>query len=104
MRLISVAFVVASLSLSMAPGGPAQAQGVRIGPGGVEITPGPDRRGPPPGAVVRDELRDRMLRLREECEDGDRRACVRFGIILGENRQRQAEWRRDHPEAFFFER
>jgi hypothetical protein len=56
MRSISVAFVVAVLSLAMAPGGPAQAQGVRIGPGGVEITPGPERRGPPPGAVVRDEL------------------------------------------------
>ena len=101
MRSIYLAFVVAVLLL---PGGLAQAQGVRIGPGGVEITPGPDRRGPPPRAVVRDELRERMLRLREECEDGDRRACVRFGMILGENRERQAEWRRDHPEAFFFER
>ena len=96
MRSIYLAFVVAVLLL---PGGLAQAQGVRIGPGGVEITPGPDRRGPP-----RDELRDRMLRLRAECEDGERRACVRFGIILGENRQRQAEWRRDHPEVFFYER
>ena len=104
MRSICLASVVAVLLLSMAPGGPAQAQGVRIGPGGVEITPGPDRRGPPPRAVFRDELRDRMLRLREECEYGDRRACVRFGIILGENRERQAEWRRDHPEAFFYER
>jgi hypothetical protein len=45
-----------------------------------------------------------MLRLREECEDGDRRACVRFGVILGENRERQAEWRREHPEVFSFER
>jgi hypothetical protein len=104
MRSICVAFVVAALLLSRAPGGPAQAQGVRIGPGGVEITPGPDRRAPLPGAVVRDEVRERLLRLRGECEDGDRRACVRFGMILGENRQRQAEWRRDHPEVFFFER
>ena len=96
MRSIYLAFVVAVFLL---PGGLAQAQGVRIGPGGVEITPGPDRRGPP-----RDELRERMLRLRAECEDGERRACVRFGIILGENRQRQAEWRREHPEVFFFER
>src|SRR5262245_15331614 len=31
---------------------------------------------PPPARVVRDELRDRMLQLREGCEDGDRRACV----------------------------
>jgi hypothetical protein len=45
-----------------------------------------------------------MFRLREACEDGDRRACVRFGIILGENRERQAEWRRQNPEIFSFER
>src|SRR5205807_6911541 len=37
----------------------------------------------PPPRIVRDELRDRMLQLREGCEDGDRRACVRLGIIIG---------------------
>src|SRR6266446_11001542 len=36
----------------------------------VEVAP------PPRRAIVRDELRDRMLQLREGCEDGDRRACV----------------------------
>jgi hypothetical protein len=40
----------------------------------------------------------------EACEDGDRRACVRLGIIIGENRERRAAWRREHPEAFFYER
>ena len=60
---------------------------------------------PPPGArVVRDELGDRMLSLRERCEVGDRRACVRLGIIIGENRERRAAWRREHPEVFFYER
>ena len=44
----------------------------------------------PPPRIVRDELRDRMLQLREGCEDGDRRACVRLGIIIGENRRRRA--------------
>jgi hypothetical protein len=59
---------------------------------------------PPPRArVVRDELRDRMLELRERCEDGERRACVRLGIIIGENRERRAAWRREHPEVFFYE-
>ena len=41
----------------------------------VEVAPSP-----PPPRVVRDELRERMLLLREGCEDGDRRACVRLGI------------------------
>jgi uncharacterized protein YcfJ len=59
---------------------------------------------PPAVAVVRDELSDRMLGLRMACEDGDRRACVRLGIIIGENRERRASWRREHPEVFFYER
>jgi hypothetical protein len=58
---------------------------------------------PPPARVMRDELGERMLRLREGCEDGDRRACVRLGIIIGENRERRAAWRREHPEVFFYE-
>jgi hypothetical protein len=68
---------------------------------------------PPPPVVARpavrpvargDELRDRMLSLREACEDGDTHACVRLGIIIGENRERRAQWRREHPEVFFYER
>jgi hypothetical protein len=60
---------------------------------------------PPPARVIgRDELRDRMLQLRASCEDGDTRACVRLGIIIGENRERRAAWRREHPELFFYER
>jgi hypothetical protein len=82
------------------------AQSLRLGPGGVEILPAPEvapppRRAPPP--PVRDELRDRMLQLREDCEDGNRRSCVRLGIIIGENRERRATWRREHPEVFFYE-
>ncbi len=48
---------------------------------------------------MRDELRERMLQLREGCECGDRRAYVRLGIIIGENRERRAAWRRTHPEV-----
>src|SRR6184192_4560928 len=55
----------------------------------VEVAPPPPR-----GRIVRDELQDRMLELRERCEDGDRRACVRLGILIGENRERRAAWRR----------
>jgi hypothetical protein len=59
---------------------------------------------PPVARVARDELYDRMLSLRAGCEEGDRRACVRLGIIIGENRERRAAWRREHPEVFFYER
>ena len=58
--------------------------------------------GPPGGRF--DELRERMFDLRRACEDGDRRACVRFGIIIGENRERRAQWRREHPDLFWWER
>jgi hypothetical protein len=78
------------------------AQSIRFGPGGVEVRPEPEPS--PPARVVRDELRERMFRLREACEDDDRRACVRLGIIIGENRERRGQWRHEHPELFFYER
>jgi hypothetical protein len=66
----------------------------------VAVAPPPPR----PALLARDELYDRMLSLRAGCEDGDRRACVRLGILIGENRERRAAWRREHPEVFFYER
>jgi hypothetical protein len=92
--------LIASAMLLLGASGPSLAQSIRLGPNGVEINPSPERRAP----AARDELRDRMFELREACEDGDKRACVRLGIIIGENRERRAAWRRDHPELFFYER
>jgi hypothetical protein len=71
-------------------------------PASVAVEPPPPP--PPPRVVARDELQERMLDLRAGCEDGDRRACVRLGILIGENRARRAAWRREHPEFFFYER
>jgi hypothetical protein len=42
--------------------------------------------------------------LHQLCDRGDRKACVRFGMILGEMRERHADWRRGHPEWFWWER
>jgi hypothetical protein len=42
----------------------------------------------------------RLHRLRD---DGDKRACVRFGMMFNENRARHDEWRRSHPEFFAFQ-
>jgi hypothetical protein len=97
---------------------PANAQGIYIGPGGVQIDPSSPRDRPdyvpppehiqphlPPAEDGRwNELRERMFELRSDCEDGDRRACVRLGIIIGENRERRAAWRREHPDLFWWER
>jgi len=103
-RFGHLAFVLSVAVLPMTLSGHASAQSLRIGPGGVEVRPAePPRRGVP-APVARDELRDRMLGLRIACEDGDRRACVRMGIIIGENRERREMWRRENPEVFFYER
>jgi hypothetical protein len=45
-----------------------------------------------------------MLGYHQLCDKGDRKACVRFGILLGKNEQRHADWRRAHAEWFWWER
>ena len=52
----------------------------------------------------RDEVREMMFRLHRACDEGDRRACIQFGMIVGENREHRAQWRREHPELFGWER
>jgi hypothetical protein len=39
-----------------------------------------------------------LIGLHQLCDRGDRQACIRFGFILGENREYRAEWRRSHPD------
>ncbi len=43
-----------------------------------------------------------MFRLHEACRAGDRAACVHFGVIIGEHRERRAELERLHPEIFWW--
>lgn len=45
-----------------------------------------------------------IVGLHQLCNQGDRRACVRFGMLIGENRQRHADWRRAHADWFWWER
>jgi hypothetical protein len=45
-----------------------------------------------------------MIGFHQLCERGDRKACIRFGIMIGESRERHAEWRRSHPEFWWWER
>jgi hypothetical protein len=45
-----------------------------------------------------------MIGFHQLCDRGDKRACIRFGILIGENRQRHADWRRLHPDWWWWER
>ena len=45
-----------------------------------------------------------MVGFHQLCEKGDRRACIKFGILLGRNQQRHADWRRAHADWFWWER
>lgn len=53
--------------------------------------------------VERSPWDDRAFDLHERCDAGDRHACVRFGILIGQHREHVAEWRRSHPDYFSYE-
>jgi len=44
-----------------------------------------------------------LIGFHQLCEKGDRRACVRFGMLLGENRERHVEWRKHHADWWWWE-
>ncbi|MGB6542271.1 MAG: hypothetical protein WBF03_15545 [Xanthobacteraceae bacterium] len=50
------------------------------------------------------DVQAELLGFHQLCDHGDRKACVRFGMILGRMQERHAEWRRVHPEWFWWER
>jgi hypothetical protein len=62
----------------------------------------PPRGGGPPSRYS--DARAEMRELRMDCEDGDRRACIRFGILIGRNWERRERWREESPEFFGWER
>jgi hypothetical protein len=55
-------------------------------------------------AHAQNNVEAEMLGYHQLCDKGDRKACVRFGILLGKNEQRHADWRRAHAEWFWWER
>ena len=56
-------------------------------------------------AARADDAREaQLIGFHQLCDHGDRGACVKFGMLLQQNRDRHDEWRRSHPEFFFFER
>jgi hypothetical protein len=58
----------------------------------------------PSAARAQDAVEAEMIGFHQLCEKGDRRACVRFGILIGRNQQRHADWRRTHADWWWWER
>jgi hypothetical protein len=46
---------------------------------------------------------EQLVRLHQRCTDGDRRACIYFGFIIGEWRDRRDQWRANFPDWFWWE-
>lgn len=57
----------------------------------------------PRRVVVVDDYESQADRLHEACDDGNRHACIRFGILIGQHRERVASWRRSRPDFFSYE-
>jgi hypothetical protein len=55
-------------------------------------------------ARAQGDVEAEMLGFHQLCDKGDRKACVRFGILIGKNEQRHADWRKAHAEWFWWER
>ena len=49
-----------------------------------------------------DPFESRMSLLHDACDDGDRHACIKFGIIIGQHQERVADWRHIHPDYFTY--
>jgi hypothetical protein len=45
-----------------------------------------------------------IIGFHQMCQKGDRRACVHFGMMIEHDHDMQAEWRRTHPEFFWWEK
>ena len=58
----------------------------------------------PTAARAQSNAEAELIGFHQLCEKGDRKACVRFGILIGQNEQRHADWRRAHAEWFWWER
>lgn len=97
-KRLALTSLIAVLTMGLPFGHNARSQGIDIRRE-REVPPPPPTMGPPRG----DELGLRMAELRGACWQGDRGACVRFGVIIGQHQERVAEWRRDHPDFFFYE-
>jgi hypothetical protein len=52
---------------------------------------------------AQDAVEAEMVGYHQLCQKGDRKACIRFGILIGRNEQRHADWRRVHADWWWWE-
>ena len=57
----------------------------------------------PTATRAQDAVEAEMVGYHQLCQKGDRKACVRFGILIGRNEQRHADWRHAHADWWWFE-
>jgi hypothetical protein len=55
-------------------------------------------------ARAQDAVEAEIIGFHQLCEKGDRKACIHFGILIGRNEQRHADWRRAHADWWWWER
>jgi hypothetical protein len=58
----------------------------------------------PTTARAQNNVEAEIIGFHQLCDKGDRRACVRFGILIGQNQQRHADWRRAHADWWWWEK
>jgi hypothetical protein len=44
-----------------------------------------------------------MIGMHQLCDHGDRKACIKFGMLIQQNHARMEAWHHSHPEWFWFE-
>ncbi|MGA7807328.1 hypothetical protein [Bradyrhizobium sp.] len=54
-------------------------------------------------AHAQDAMEAEIIGYHQLCQKGDRKACIRFGMIIGRNEQRHADWRRAHADWWWWE-
>ena len=52
---------------------------------------------------AQDAVEAEMVGYHRLCQEGDRKACIRFGILIGRNEQRHVDWRRAHADWWWWE-
>jgi hypothetical protein len=57
----------------------------------------------PTAAHAQDAMEAELVGYHQLCQKGDRKACIRFGILIGRNEQRHADWRRAHADWWWWE-
>ncbi len=54
-------------------------------------------------ALAQDGREAQLIGFHQLCDHGDKGACVKFGMMLQQNKDQHEQWRHTHPEFFFFE-